>query len=350
MLPIGGEEERLATLSCAVPELTWSVSHARGDGTWLAHTIRFEVIAGQEDVEGDRLRSISDVEHDTAEPIGQPAELCGSPILGPHDETEPTSLGAPLTLPGLDEPVCRVERIPGAFGQAGDEVIVYEELHGDFSDCAGEGYQHLAIARDGEVVAVTDRLIENINDQPGAWPFATPDIDGDGIDEIAIGNQLRGPDGDGDYSMVSFLLWRVHEGTLEPITPDCGPACLPLPWITLGQEGDTHLGAVCDTFGGRRGMLRWEVVDGSGELRGDLWVLEGSTLRVTEIDGAPDERSVGEPARRDVGTLWLTDALAERVRLPGHPVRPRTSSFSSSIPRSVGTSRPRSSCSSPVSR
>ncbi len=115
-------------------------------------------------------------------------------------------------MPGIDAyKVCRVLSLPGDFGDAGDEVVVFEEERVPTAGCVGsEGFQHVAVLRDGRVTALSRRITDVFDEDAWrVWPYATPDLNGDRVDEIAIalrhepGNATRvwffvlSPDGSG---------------------------------------------------------------------------------------------------------------------------------------------------------
>ena len=81
--------------------------------------------------------------------------------------------------------VCRVLSLPGDFGDAGDAVVVFEEERAPGAGCSGsEGFQHVAVLRDGRVTALSRRITDVYPDE--VWkvrPYAAPDLNGDGVDE-----------------------------------------------------------------------------------------------------------------------------------------------------------------------
>jgi hypothetical protein len=176
--------------------------------------------------------------------------------------------------------------IPGDFGGGLTTAWVFEEERVAGAGCGAdtEGFQHVGVGTESDVVAFTDR---NIEGNTGRWPFATPDIDGDGLDEIAIG--IDGARAKGQVSFILFAVQLEHGGgRVVPITLDCGPTCEPFPWIDADLEGT--VGATCGSLNdheGPRGLIRWSAEGTSpetGQLRieATLWLLAGERLVSTE--------------------------------------------------------------------
>jgi hypothetical protein len=172
--------------------------------------------------------------------------------------------------------------IPGSFGDGLDTLWVIEREHevadGDCS--AAEGFQYLGIGTPAEVTILSEE-IRDIGQADGhaLWPFASPDLDGDGVDEIAVG--IAGSRSEG-YSLV--VPFRKEDGSIKPVTFDCGPACRPVPWIGVGTFVEGLGGAYC----GPEGFIRWSASE--GRVVGDAWTLEGDRLVIGEhvFDRADD--------------------------------------------------------------
>ena len=92
---------------------------------------------------------------------------------------------------------------PGAFGSDLDTLWVFERA--PEAGCEGyEGFQFVGVGTPDRVDAITGPLRDFVLDSVSVWPYATPDVDGDGIDEIALGR-----DGNPDHSFASILLFEV---------------------------------------------------------------------------------------------------------------------------------------------
>jgi hypothetical protein len=81
--------------------------------------------------------------------------------------------------------------VPGDFGQLDPEVLVFEEERVPGAGCVGsEGFQHAAIADHGTVSILSPRITDLLSEDAWkVWSYATPDLDGDCVDEIALASQ-----------------------------------------------------------------------------------------------------------------------------------------------------------------
>jgi hypothetical protein len=95
-------------------------------------------------------------------------------------------------------------------------------------------------------------------------PYATPDIDGDGSDEIAVATAYPGS----DWS-IHIWLYREDGTVVEPIPTPCGEGCGSYPWNTqLGagsqENGSKNFsGLYCGSIKGApklgQGLVFWQV-------------------------------------------------------------------------------------------
>ena len=128
----------------------------------------------------------------------------------------------------------------------------------------------MGIAPDGETITTVSGRLETCLDSSGCWPFATPDLDSDGIDEIALGIGWV-------PSISSVTLYRVEASTGEnggpmltemPIRCPSGRDCeRPSVLFDWGSSGDVRATASC-------GML---LIDGGREA-------PGLTIRSSKVD------------------------------------------------------------------
>jgi len=297
VFPIGADEGRTATLSCGQDALTWSVSHQLQDGRWIAHSVRFRV--------ADVLHLVDDMEEQgLSEAIGQPSSLCGSSILG-LDHQRPPADASPGTLPGVSYPVCDVQGLRGGFGDLADGVVLFREVSPLGQGCLVRGYQHIALVHDGTVLMGSEQLVNDIPDAPDPWLYATPDVDGDGMDEIALG--IAGSRADGYARIILFDVTTDSDGATVPVSYDCGSNCETTPWVALGTLMDSREGAYCGSIaeGGPTALIRWSTVE--TRIEGTAWYLQGDTL------AASDQRF----SRPDDGTSYPDDGLEH---LCGDPV------------------------------
>jgi hypothetical protein len=169
----------------------------------------------------------------------------------PRPADNATVVTEPHRIEGVPFEVCRSVSIPMSFG-AEDEgrVLVVEEPHGDARTCeqdGGEGFQRLAVAPDGSnVIALSERLRE-CPDAGGCWPAATPDLDADGTDEVALGVGWR-PEG---WSQIVFYAVPQGEGAVRRIELRCDQTrSCPSPWVfDVSARPESTAAITCRTDG-----------------------------------------------------------------------------------------------------
>lgn len=188
----------------------------------------------------------------------------GGPVGEPVPGTEPDP-GAAVQLDGVPFGVCRISMVKGNFGTGLDTVWVFEEEHTPGWGCDNsEGFQHLAVGSAGRVAIMSRRLTEVLDD--GAWrvwAFAAPDLDGNGLDEVAIARQ------GGEPSARHLWFFRVADGVITPILGKCGKTCEPTPWneeigpISHENGVVADSGLTCGTLPGgrpedRAALIYWQ--------------------------------------------------------------------------------------------
>jgi hypothetical protein len=204
-----------------------------------------------------------------------------TPIVpaSPSPTSTSTAADGTVRIEGVPFPVCRPVSTPGDFGSGLDTAWLFEEERVPGAGCIGsEGFPRIAIGTPDTVVAMSVPF-RNYADGLWPWPYATPDVDGDGVDEIAIG--IEGSRGEG-YALL--VLFRVVDDGAGPevaeVTLDCGEDdCETPPWIGVGTFVESLEGAYCGAFTeiGTQGMMRWSAM--GDQVRGELWVLDGTALR-----------------------------------------------------------------------
>ena len=140
--------------------------------------------------------------------------------------------------------------------------------------------------------------IHDYMDGTRAWLYATPDLNADGMDEIALG-----VDGQLGPGFASIALYRSTATASQRSRVDCGPACDPVNWIDLGAIGERSASwgrCAANEFGGRvRSRSAGGVKEGPAELNGALWIYDGSVLRMTDVTvHRTGEASVSFPTAR----------------------------------------------------
>jgi hypothetical protein len=154
----------------------------------------------------------------------QPFELTGN--TPPPSASSSDVSGEALRIPGVPFKVCRPMTIGGTFGAGLDTVWVFEEERVPDAGCVGsEGFQRLGVGTADGVQVLSERITDMVGDDSyKVIPYATPDLNGDGQDEIALAK----PSQDGT-SVTVWFFQVVAGGKVLPILLDCGPACDPAP-------------------------------------------------------------------------------------------------------------------------
>jgi len=185
-------------------------------------------------------------------------DLCGAPIYG-----SAAGLGTPIpidatTIPGVPFPVCRPMSIPGAFGPGLTRAWIFEGERVPGDGCLGsEGFPHIGVGDDTSVALVSEQL-RNYQDGTLAALWATPDINGDGIDEIAV---ETGHESDSQQ----FVLFTL-DGSAVRLVRTCTDCSYTFDWGGPGVHLD---GAYC------RGGSFWTWnVEQIGPNRYSGWLIE----------------------------------------------------------------------------
>ena len=241
---------------------------------------------------GDTMRmggGITNLAHAEPEVVGGIPSTCevdgpdaywfaGAPELVEHSPSERDTVGA-VRLPGIDAyAVCRVLSLPGDFGDAGDEVVVFEEENTPGYGCVSEGFQHVAVLRDGEVTALSRRITDLVPEAWRVWPYATPDLDGDGQSEIAVATTKPGT-----ARRVWFFTLAEGGGGVEPIYEEGGPFTHMVGAGTdpVGSGESGVYGVYCEGQGGARRIVTWTASAPPGVVVETRWRLSG--LRVERL-------------------------------------------------------------------
>ena len=250
------------------------------DGTSIVFQREAEGVSNVWTVQADGPDLRMRTEEGGYSPAWQPIPL-GSQTSTPEPSETPSATpvtGEAERLPGVPFPVCRPLWILGNFGAGeGGRAFIFEEERVPGAGCVdSEGFQRIGIAPDGTTItSLSERLLECL-DSSGCWPFATPDIDGDGIDEIAIGIGWV-PD------LSSVALYRVG-APMDATTGDPRPrriavlceeggsaaSCRELSSVfEWGRWGERVAGAYCGRISVREsaggpGFVVWVSTDGDG--------------------------------------------------------------------------------------
>lgn len=173
------------------------------------------------------------------------------------NEPTPTASGV-LSLTGVPFDVCRAMSIPGEFGAGLDTAWVFEKSPGAGCDAA-EGLQYLGIGTADAVTSFVGPIRDIGQNETELWPFAAPDIDGDGVDEMALGIGETG----GSQQFVLFATDGSEIHLLETCA-GCGYA------FSWGGPGGHLEGAYC--AGGS--FWDWSLEHALGTDRYAGWLIE----------------------------------------------------------------------------
>jgi hypothetical protein len=243
---LGGDEVFHAAVGCdGLGNLIATSATQRHDGSWMVRAITLRLLPTGFDVTGDRTGRFPEAFDPGA------YALCGAQILD-HEGSSLLAEEGP-TLPGVPFDVCNVRAIPGNFGQGSYGLAyVFEEANPPGAPCnhGSEGFQHVAVAPDGRTVTSMSPRLISCSVGAKCWPFATPDIDGDGIDEVAVAV------GGGDREVWFELYRTVPAVTVMPGVRWCrNGACqegrgFPLFWgVSEGPKDRAGVSCTRDTSG-----------------------------------------------------------------------------------------------------
>jgi uncharacterized coiled-coil protein SlyX len=217
--------------------------------------------------------------------------------------TFPSASPGPGTesLAGVPFPVCRSVSIAGKFGSGDDVAWTFAKERVPGEGCERPGSQFIGVGTADHV----DRMSKGttpIMGLDGKWwaPYATPDVDGDGTDEIAVATAYPGSDW-----AIQVWLYRAGDGAIEPVWEPCGSGCRS-PWNTAIGSGKEESGAT--TLGGLycgvipsapaqgAGLVEWQVSSDIPTrvyatlwtpLNGDLGATYSATYKVQGPAGYP---------------------------------------------------------------
>lgn len=130
----------------------------------------------------------------------------------PVTSAEPSPLDEVVNI-GLGFPVCGVSSVTGRFGDTNDGTA-YVATKGSDLECPapGDGLQVLAIDVDGDGVA--DASYGPLECHGVCWAFAAPDVDRDGISEVAVGVGATG-------GSSLFEMYTTAGGRIQRLGFDC---------------------------------------------------------------------------------------------------------------------------------
>jgi hypothetical protein len=301
--------------------VVWPAGYALEEG-WLLDDSGSQIARIGDEVQmGGGITNLAHAEPSVPDGIPASCEVggpdaywfAGTPeLVGPSPVASETEA---VRVPGIDAyKVCRVLSLPGDFGDAGDEVVVFEEERVPTAGCVGsEGFQHVAVLRDGRVTALSRRITDVFGDAWRVWPYATPDLNDDGIDEIAVALRFEA----GNATRVWFLMLSPDgsgiEGIYEssrsqPFTHLIGTGTDPLGLLPQGGG----YGVFCDFQGDAQGVVTWRAGgDDPSQVTEQRWWLYPSGVDLKS------ETTVG-----DSGTAEYPDDGSQE--LCGSPVSTRT--------------------------
>jgi hypothetical protein len=206
--------------------------------------------------------------------------------------------------------------IDGNFGSGMDRAWVFEEERVPGAGCVGsEGFQRLAVGSGDHVDLLSDRITDITTDRAyKVWPYATPDLDGDGVDEIALAK---------GEAPGSRLIWfvAVIGRDLVPVIRDCGGGCEDAWNPIIGKIGHedgtiTQAGMYCEPDdGGGTLLVKWAT-----DAANPLMVIESRwTLRDRTVQSV-SRLNYSVPSTQAYPPSGLDALCGSPVSLPGVPV------------------------------
>jgi hypothetical protein len=218
---------------------------------------------------------------------------------GRGSSPQPAGSGDAVAIDGVPFKVCRPETIAGDFGGGLDTAWVFEEERVPGAGCVGsEGFQRLGIGSASDVQLLSDRITDLVGDNAyKVWPYAAPDLNGDGVDEIAVAKE-----GSPDTSRTIWFFQITGKDKLAPVSQTCGSVCDPTPFSatigsTMNPDGtSTQSGLYCEGQGASQLVIEWSATSDDpllvsetkrGFSNGVLDVVSRRTYRVASVDGYP---------------------------------------------------------------
>jgi hypothetical protein len=222
-------------------------------------------------------------------------------------ETEPSPPS--VDIEGVPFGVCDPMSIRGDFGDGLDTAWLFQRASAS-EGCFSRAVYYLGLGTPDIVSRLSERLADrDLSDADFLWPFAAADLNGDGIDEIAIGV------GSSRETPARFALFRLMDSNVARITwcQGCGALA---DWAgpSVGVAG-SYQGAFCHEHNGSPVFTTWNVERSDDRARLVGWsidyALNGS--RFEEVA----RRTIDLPAD-SMGSLPTGGGL----HLCGSPVHP----------------------------
>jgi hypothetical protein len=203
----------------------------------------------------------------------------------PATDTASSDADAAQSLAGVPFPVCRPTSIPGTFGGGYDVAWTFAQERTPGEGCGrAPGAQYIGVGTAGGVDLLSPGTTPVMGLDRAWWsPYATPDIDGDGIDEIMVATTYSTSDW-----AIQVWLYRVGNDQISPVNESCGGDCV-YGWNTaLGagaeENGDTLLtGLYCGQLESApelgSGLVQWQLSSGEPtKIYATVWTLDGGVL------------------------------------------------------------------------
>jgi hypothetical protein len=188
------------------------------------------------------------------QPLTTDGTVTPEPSPGESVVPEPTPAERPSADAGEDIglgfPVCNVSSVPGVFGP-GISGSAFVGTKGGETGCPrlGDGFQLIAVDVSGDGLADASYGPLECDDRCSA--FAAPDIDGDGIDEVAVAVGSTG-------GSTLFEVFRVAGETIQRLGFDCS-RCNEGTFAWGGPGGHVE-GAYCLPEGSMGDFVTWAAV------------------------------------------------------------------------------------------
>jgi hypothetical protein len=184
--------------------------------------------------------------------------------------TQPLPFGA-VEVPGVPFAVCRPLSIPGNFGTGWDTEWVFGQAS-ESDGCDAVVARYVGIGTHDGVAILSEPIVDHDLRGHDLWPFAAADVNGDGIDEVAIGVATTD-------TPARFALFRLDGRSIVRITwcVDCGAL---VDWGgPHGYLGGSFQGAFCQQHDGAPVFSTWDVELSDDRTRLVGWLIDYSLVR-----------------------------------------------------------------------
>lgn len=305
-IELGPAEGDLVTIAADGTDRTtvYSGELAPGDPAWSPDGTAIAFVGGSEGIKTIRADGTAFAAVPGAsgfQPAWQPTTTgdsvaptptpSGTP--SPHDgsTTPRAERDEPVTLAGVPFAVCNVDALTWLYADDKEgQAFTFEEAPSTGCGEDREGFQYLGVTTEpGEGISRADAFVGPLSrctDKTGCWVYATPQLDGDPLDEILLGTN-GGPWG---IEVWFFDVTASDEGmSVAPFRVACADVsdCDPLLVMTIDWQLPGLSGFSCGVYPAdadllTSGYFEWTSAAGDGWM-GDTWTFQGGEAQVSPL-------------------------------------------------------------------